>query len=137
LPFFLLRDAEDGATLLAKRERVLWENERREIGIGRISRVRPFSNVPPLSLLRFRAGSKTGVAIQARRAERALARKQAGISHDAVDGPGRLVTEPVLRGLDRRHAKRAARLAALLDEDAAAPPAGLSFEPRSRSRRGG
>jgi hypothetical protein len=33
---------------------------------------------------------------------------------------GRLVTELVLRGLDRRYEERAALLATLLDEDAAA-----------------
>ena len=105
---------------MPQRERVLWENERREIGIGRISRVRPFSNVP-LSLLRFRAGSKTGPVIQAPRAERTCTRKHAGISLSAngiarayaevvdgvvaderVDDLPALVTETLMQSADDR-----------------------------------
>jgi hypothetical protein len=58
--------------------------------------------------------------IQAPRAERLLTRREAGISHDRHDGPERLLSELILRGLDRRYVKQAARLAALLEEDAAA-----------------
>jgi hypothetical protein len=69
------------------------------------------SNLPPPPALR--SGGM-------RRKERVIARDEAGIAREGIGGSERLLVELYLRGLDRRHLRRAALLVVTLEEDAAA-----------------